>query len=58
MARPSERILFTFLISQRVPYGIPGLCTLTLASQRMLPSSIFASLAPMATRIERNSVTY
>ena len=57
MARPSERTLLTFLISQRVPSGWPGLRTLTLASTRMEPSSILASLAPMATRMARSSLT-
>ena len=58
MARPIERTLLTFLISQRVPSGVPGLCTLTLASTRMLPSSILASEAPTASRMPRSSVTY
>ena len=58
MARPSERTELTFLISQRVPNGSPGWCTLTLASTRIEPSSILASEAPTATRIARSSVTY
>ena len=48
----------TFLISQRVPNGVPGWCTLTLASTRIEPSSIFASDAPTARRMARSSVTY
>ena len=58
MARPIERTELRFLISQRVPNGSPGLCTLTLASTRIDPSSILASDAPTATRIARSSVTY
>ncbi len=58
MARPSERTLLTFLISQRVPNGVSGRCTLTLASTRIDPSSIFASDAPTARRMARSSVTY
>ena len=46
------------MISHRVPSGVPGRCTLTLASTRIEPSSILASDAPMATRIARSSPTY
>ena len=47
MARPSDRTELTFLISHRVLKSAPGRRTLTLASTRMEPSSIFASDAPI-----------
>ena len=47
-----------FLTSQRVPSSSwPTGRTDTLQSTRMDPSSIFPSEAPMATRIERSSLT-
>jgi hypothetical protein len=51
--------LLRFLISQRVPKGVPGLADADVGVARAsLPSSIFASEAPTATRIARSSVTY
>jgi hypothetical protein len=59
MARPRLRIELRFLISQRVPRASePTGRTDTLASTRSEPSSIFPSLTPVATRIDRSSVTY
>jgi hypothetical protein len=57
MARPSERSELRFLISQRVPNGSSGWWTDTLASTRIEPSSIFPSDAPVATRMDRSSLT-
>ena len=59
MARPSDRSELRFLISQRVPSTVsPRGRTETLASTRIEPSSILASLTPVASRIERSSLTY
>ena len=59
MARPSERSELRFLISQRVPNTpLPSGRTDTLASTRIEPSSILASLTPVASRMARSSLTY
>ena len=58
MARPSERSELRFLISQRVPHGSPARWTETLASTRIEPSSILASLTSVARRIARSSAMY
>ena len=58
MARPSERSELRFLISQRVPQGSPARLTETLASTRIEPSSILASLTPVARRMARSSLVY
>ena len=58
MARPRDRSELMFFTSQRVPSSTwPTGRTDTLQSTRMDPSSIFPSEAPMATRIERSSLT-
>ena len=58
MARPSERTELRFLISQRVPSAsLPAGRIDTLASTRIEPSSILASLTPVATRMARSSFT-
>ena len=46
MAAMTKRIELTFLISQRVPNGSPGLRTETFTSQRMEPSSMLPSQVP------------
>ena len=58
MARPSDRTELRFLISQRVPKAsVPRRRTDTLASTRIDPSSILASLTSVATRMARSSLT-
>ena len=58
MALPRDRNELMFLTSQRVPNSAwPTGRTDTLQSTRIDPSSIFPSEAPMATRIERSSLT-
>ena len=42
----TKRTELTFLISQRVPNGAPGLRTETLQSQRSDPSSMLPSQVP------------
>ena len=50
--------LFRFLISRRVPSGWPGLRTLTLASQRKLPSCMLPSHTPIQVTILCSSFAY
>jgi hypothetical protein len=54
----SDRIELRFLISQRVPsVSVPAGRIETFASTRIDPSSILASLASVARRMARSSVT-
>ena len=46
IASPMKRIEFTFLISQRVPSGAPGLRTDTFTSARSEPFSMSPSQVP------------
>ena len=58
IASPTLLIEPIFLISILVPNGVPGLCSDTLQSHLIEPSSIFTSLIPKYNNISLNLVKY